>query len=206
MTERRRNPAFPRMISDFVRLRTVDLLAPREVESLRAFLIQVFQDEERLPSRGSGINWQEIAARCEIDPEADKSDDFHAASRAELASRGETLVQLRRDLQAAGHRALYSTLRMWRIGQKAPSNVDHLAVLKFLEERWGLPEGYFRSRLPHPSRAMRGHTVSGIGQAERRRLAWHLPDDFDRRPLPQQEEILEWVRLTIVSGTTDCPP
>ena len=39
-------------------------------------------------------------------------------------------------------------------------------------------------------RAAKGHQVAGIGDAERRRLAWHLPDDFSRRPLKEQEEIL----------------
>jgi hypothetical protein len=39
--------------------------------------------------------------------------------------------------------------------------------------------------------------------AERRRLAWHLPDDFDRLPKAKQEEVLSWVRTVIVSGATD---
>ncbi|MCR8526591.1 hypothetical protein WB334_26545, partial [Escherichia coli] len=42
-----------------------------------------------------------------------------------------------------------------------------------------------------------------LGPAERRRLAWHLPDDFDRRPARERDEILQWVRRVIVSGATD---
>jgi hypothetical protein len=269
------------MISAFVRFKAVDLLAPREVEHLREYLVQVFHGRERLPCRGAGIDWREIASQCEIDPEtlfnartvlrpglealrrelrksplrapdveislkdappagrprskrsvevrrpaaspprlrtseaglADlvprpspepgEAGDFHVAFSRELSRRGESLAQLRRDLEAAGHQVFYSTLRMWRVGQKSPSHVDSLAILRFLEERWDLPEGFFRSRLPHWSRAMRGHSVPAIGRAERRRLAWHLPDDFDDLPLLKQEEILEWVRRTIVSGATD---
>jgi len=50
---------------------------------------------------------------------------------------------------------------------------------------------------------MVGHHTPGIGDAERRRLAWHLPDDFDQRPAPERETILEWVRTVIISGSTD---
>jgi hypothetical protein len=269
------------MISDFVRLKAVDILAPREVEQLRTFLVDVFHGSERLPSRGSGIDWREIASRCGVEPgilldarhvlrpglealrrelrkpplrgadaeasldiapparrsaQARPKDswqparrsqvpasadigladlgppalpygsdaaDFHSAFTAELLRRGENLVELRRDLRAKGHRVFYSTLRMWRTGQKTPSHVDSLAVLAFLEARWDLPAGYFRSRLPHPSQAIRGHDMPGIGQAERRRIAWHLPDDFDELAPSRQEEILEWVRQTVVSGATD---
>lgn len=44
---------------------------------------------------------------------------------------------------------------------------------------------------------------SDIGPAERRRLAWHLPDDFNSLPFGKREEILEWVRRVIISGATD---
>jgi hypothetical protein len=30
-----------------------------------------------------------------------------------------------------------------------------------------------------------------------------VPDDFDRRTLAEREEILEWVRRVVVSGSTD---
>ena len=40
-------------------------------------------------------------------------------------------------------------------------------------------------------------------RSERRRLAWHLPDDFLTRPKAEQEEILAWVRRVIISGSTD---
>lgn len=33
--------------------------------------------------------------------------------------------------------------------------------------------------------------------------AWHLPHDFDRRPLREREEILEWVKRVVISGTID---
>lgn len=39
--------------------------------------------------------------------------------------------------------------------------------------------------------------------SERRRLAWHLPDDFARLPLAKRQEIEAWVRTAILSGHTD---
>lgn len=279
LTQDKRNPAFPRMISDFVRQRGVDLLSPREIERLRIYLVDLLRRNRRLPSQGSGINWRAIAVACEIEPEVllraraklrpglealrrelrkpcarapdagatlamappneqpkarppraariaprsfrtsprfgDSSprpkttspqpsgSAFQVAFDAELRTRGETVAALRRTLAAAGFEIEYSTLRMWRLGLKAPAHTESLAVLTFVERRWGLPEGYFRARLPHPSRALKGHQISAIGCAERRRIAWHLPDNFDELPLTKQEEILEWVRQVVVAGATD---
>ncbi|EPR15849.1 hypothetical protein M527_23535 [Sphingobium indicum IP26] len=39
--------------------------------------------------------------------------------------------------------------------------------------------------------------------AEQRRLAWHLPDDFNFRPLKEQKEILDWVQNVVISGATE---
>ena len=44
---------------------------------------------------------------------------------------------------------------------------------------------------------------SDISASERRRLAWHLPDDFNALPFEKRQEILEWVRRVIISGSTD---
>ena len=63
--------------------------------------------------------------------------------------------------------------------------------------------GYFRAKLPHQSRSLYGHDMGDISSAERRRLAWHLPDDFSSLPFSKREEIIEWVRRVIISGSTD---
>ncbi|WP_204273045.1 hypothetical protein, partial [Enterobacter hormaechei] len=61
----------------------------------------------------------------------------------------------------------------------------------------------FKAKLPHKSRAAYGFKPVEIADSERRRLAWHLPDDFESRPINEQEKILAWVRGVIVSGATD---
>lgn len=49
---------------------------------------------------------------------------------------------------------------------------------------------------------MSGRRLEGVTAAERRRLAWHLPDDLDRRPTAEQAEIINWVRANILTGGT----
>lgn len=97
----------------------------------------------------------------------------------------------------------HSTIRLRLQGSKAPRSVASMELLGRIERRYRLPEGYFKARLPHPTRSASGHVLDDIGPAERRRLAWHLPDDFNARPREGQEEILEWVRRVIISGSTD---
>lgn len=128
---------------------------------------------------------------------------FHAELDRAMRTHGDTAADLRRVLAEAGLPIEYSTLRSWRLGLKAPAHADSLDVLGFLEARWDLAPGYFRARLPHPARAVKGQAIGGIGAAERRRLAWHLPDNFDRLSPADREEILEWVRRVVVTGATD---
>jgi hypothetical protein len=116
---------------------------------------------------------------------------------------GDSPQRLQRALAARGLTIDYSAIAMWRRGRKAPASRESMAVLRGIERRYRLPEGYFRSKLPHPSRATRGLNIEGIGAAEQRRLAWHLPDDFHERGAAEREEILEWVRRVVVSGATE---
>jgi hypothetical protein len=285
----RRNPAFARMISDYVRIRGPRVLPPREVEQLRMYMIDLFRRGEPPPAHGRGLDWRQIAISCGVDedlmngardelrsgfealrrelrkrpvpisrsrkvapsprpaapvsalaptsasaPRTPLISDpmpaarrrgrppagvvefpaptegawidppaFHEALDLHMRRHGDTPYRLSRALQEKGHWLNTSTLRMWRCGKKAPLHRDSLEVLVCLEKRYGLPPGYFKARLPHPSRATKGLEIPGIGAAERRRLAWHLPDDFDQRPAAEREEILEWVRRVVVSGSTD---
>jgi len=95
------------------------------------------------------------------------------------------------------------TIASWKKGTKSPRALSSLQILQRIERRYRLPPGYFKSKLPNPSRAATGHAVGDIMPSERRRLAWHLPDDFDARSKSEQAEILEWVRNIVVSGATD---
>lgn len=271
------NPAFARMISDYVKLKGPAVLPPRSIELLRLYLVELFHRREPPPARGKGLDWSAIAeaaglgdaltqearvalrpgiealrrelrkaprrpprqrparssarrpsigvaphrpapderrvgcapaANEEADPEPEELAwvdpvEFHEALDLHMKRHRETVRGICSMLDRQGAPVEQSTLRMWLRGLKAPMHGDSFEVLRLLEERWRLPPGYFKAKLPHPSRAPVGKPLSGIGRAERRRLAWHLPDDFDRRSLAEQEEILEWVRRVVVSGSTD---
>ncbi|ACG78836.1 conserved hypothetical protein [Phenylobacterium zucineum HLK1] len=116
---------------------------------------------------------------------------------------GETVWHLARALLAQGLPVDYYTLKVWRLGRKEPATARSFEILAAIERRYRLPSGYFREKLLHRTRAVRGLHHVTPSDAERRRLAWHLPDDFDQRPPAEREEILAWVREVVVSGATE---
>lgn len=95
------------------------------------------------------------------------------------------------------------TLQDWAAGRKTPNSLLSFEMLTRIEHRYRLPEGYLRAKLDIVGRAPRRHDLAALSAAERRRLSWHLPGDFDRRPAAEQAEILEWVRTVVISGSTD---
>ncbi|NUB04618.1 hypothetical protein FW320_00200 [Azospirillum sp. Vi22] len=133
----------------------------------------------------------------------DDPNAFHEALDMHMRRHGEASYALWASIVKPGETFHKSTIYGWRRGVKAPRSAESLDVLGRIEARYRLPPGYFKAKLPHPARATSGQPMPGISTAERRRLAWHLPDDFDTRPIAEQEEILTWVRETIVSGSTD---
>lgn len=102
-----------------------------------------------------------------------------------------------------GEKFGHSTIRSWLNGTKMPRSIESFRFLGRIEERYALPEGYFRALLSHRGRAMTGFKLKGVAPSERRRLVWHLPDDFNERSLKERRDILDWVRGNIISGTTD---
>lgn len=139
-------------------------------------------------------------------PLLDLTDDpisFQAALALQLKRFGETYYYLHRAVARPGDDFDNKTMLSWLKGAKVPRSLQSFEVLSRIEQRYGLPAGYFKKKLPHQSRSASGHDVGEkITPAERRRLAWHLPDNFNKLPHEKREEILEWVRR--VTGRTDC--
>ncbi|MDQ0510717.1 hypothetical protein QOZ99_001605 [Angulomicrobium amanitiforme] len=128
---------------------------------------------------------------------------FADALDLHMRRHGDTAKHLARVLEASAAQVDATALNLWRRGVKVPRASRSLAALELIERRYRLPPGYFRSKLPNGDRCTSAGTIAGISRAERRRLAWHLPHDFDRRPLREREEILEWVQRVVITGTTD---
>lgn len=129
---------------------------------------------------------------------------FADALQMQMLRHGDTAWRLRHALMSADDDFNYKTIQTWIRGTRYPRSVKSLEVIARIERRYRLEPGYFKAKFPHPARSATGFDVgSDIGRAERRRLAWHLPEDFNSLPLAKQKEIVEWVRRVIVSGATD---
>lgn len=128
---------------------------------------------------------------------------FQEALALHMRRHGDSYWHLHRAVVRDDENLDRSTIRHWLQGSKTPRSVASMEVLGRIEKRYRLPAGYFKAKLPYQARSASGHILDDIGSAERRRLAWHLPDDFNTRPRQEQEEILEWVRRVVISGSTD---
>ncbi|HEV7323983.1 MAG TPA: hypothetical protein VGN91_02865 [Bosea sp. (in: a-proteobacteria)] len=128
---------------------------------------------------------------------------FREALALHMQRHGESYWHLHRAVVRADETLDLQTIRNWVLGTRAPVSVASMEILRRIERRYRLPEGYFHAKLPHQGRAARGHELEGIDASERRRLAWHLPDNFNFLPPEERERIVEWVRRVIVSGATD---
>lgn len=129
-------------------------------------------------------------------------DTLGAALRLHADRHDDSLWHLHKAITKQGETLDRKTLQCWASGTKVPGTSFGLEVLGRIEHRYRLPAGYFRAKLGQGTRAVRGITPGDLTPAERRKLAWHLPDDFDKRPQSEREEILAWVRDVIVAGTT----
>lgn len=127
--------------------------------------------------------------------------DFHGALDLQMRRHAEPAHRLHRALRAKGGLTDRKTISDWRRGIKTPQTPASLKVVDLIEARYRLPARYLRSRLAQP-KATAGLAPAGIEPSEARRLAWHLPDDFKRRPPRERAEILQWVRTNVLSGGT----
>ncbi|UXT60719.1 hypothetical protein FY134_23755 (plasmid) [Agrobacterium fabrum] len=116
---------------------------------------------------------------------------------------GESYWQLHRAVVHLDETFDNKTLLSWMQGERVPRSVTSFDMLRRIERRYRLPEGYFKEKLPHQARSLYGHELGDISPAERRRISLHLPEDFNSLPFTKREEILDWVRRVIISGSTE---
>ncbi len=116
---------------------------------------------------------------------------------------GDTYWQLYRAVVHLDETFDNKTLLSWMQGERVPRSVASFNILRRIERRYRLQEGYFKDKLPHQARSLSGHDLGDISPAERRRISLHLPEDFNSLPFTKREEILDWVRRVIISGSTE---
>lgn len=130
-------------------------------------------------------------------------ESFAAALRLHMARHRDSLRRLHSALAVSKAAPSLNTLAYWYRGVSKPSTVASRATLGAIERRYALPSGYFSAKLPLREEKTTSSAAVHIPHSERRRLAWHLPADFARRPPAEQEEILSWVREVVISGSTE---
>lgn len=156
------------------------------------------------PTRKRGVKPKIVVDFPEaLDDRWEDPASFREALMLHMRRHGETYWHLHRAIVDAGESFDIKTIRSWVQGTRSPASTDSMAILQRIERRYRLPEGYFRAKLPHQGRAARGHELEDISPSERRRLAWHLPDNFNSLPHAERDKIVEWVRRVIISGATD---
>lgn len=128
---------------------------------------------------------------------------FPEALAQHMRRHGDSCNHLHRAITGPGDKTDRKTIQTWVLGTRAPGTVESLALLERIEHRYRLPAGYFRDKLDRSGRATARRAIPTLSTAERRRLAWHLPGDFSKRPRREREEILGWVRSVIIEGATD---
>ena len=154
--------------------------------------------------KGPGLQrWPVIEFPEPLFTEWDEPDSFGAALRLHASRHGETTYHLFEAVVRPEDGVNRSTLISWGRGTRLPRAAISLEILGRIERRYRLPAGYFLAKAGTPDRAPGDFNLEGVPPAERRRLAWHLPEDFNRRPRHEQAEILDWVRRVIISGSTD---
>lgn len=136
------------------------------------------------------------------DADTDKM-PFPEALLTQIKRHGDTFFHLYRAVGEVDKLVDPHSIRSWCEGKRAPRTIQSLEVLGRIERRYRLPAGYFKARLAHPGRAHTGHRMREIDRAEARRLAWHLPEDFNSRSKEEQDEIITWVQANIVVGATE---
>lgn len=128
---------------------------------------------------------------------------FGAALQLHARRHDETIYHLYNAVVRPEDGVNRSTLISWGRGRKVPRAAISLEILGRIERRYQLPHGYFQALSSPPDRAPGDFDLPDVTPAERRRIAWHLPEDFNRRSKEERAEILAWVRSVIVSGSTD---
>ncbi len=80
---------------------------------------------------------------------------FREALALHMQRHGESYWHLHRAVVRADETFDLQTIRSWVQGTKAPVSVASMEVLRRIERRYRLPEGYFHAKLPHQGRAAR---------------------------------------------------
>lgn len=107
---------------------------------------------------------------------------FQVALVYHMRRLGDTYWQLHRAIDHLNETFDNNKLLSWIQEERLPRSVASFNILRRIERRYRLQEGYFKDKLPHQARSLYGHDLGDVSPAERRRVSVHLPDDFNGLP------------------------
>lgn len=87
---------------------------------------------------------------------------------------GETYWQLYRAVVHLNETFDNKTLLSWIQGERVPRSVASFNILRRIERRYRLAEGYFKEKLPHQARSLYGHDLPHGPHNLRDILATHI--------------------------------
>lgn len=91
-----------------------------------------------------------------------------------------------------------ASIKQWEMEIRRPSS-DMMEQLAKIERVFGVSPGTLKDLLPKEA-FKASHKSTGLTGSIQRRVAQHLPEDFDSRPTIEQDEILAWVSENILSA------
>jgi hypothetical protein len=89
----------------------------------------------------------------------------------------------------------------WACGRTVPRVPASFALLKRIEQRYQLPEDYFRNILKPTT--PRSAFIESVTPNEQHLVRWHLPNNFDALTPAKRLEIIEWIRQNVLAGSTE---
>ena len=96
-----------------------------------------------------------------------------------------------------GNKISDKAIRTWETQERKPSSEKRELVAR-IERVLGVSPGKLEGLLPASSYQLVS-IDTGLPRSVQRRVAAHLPDDFESRPLREKDEILEWISENILS-------
>ena len=121
-----------------------------------------------------------------LEPTWNEPSNFGAALRLHTKRHGESIYHLYNAVVRTGDGIKRSTFVGWGRRNTVPTSSISLDILCRIERRYRLPEGYFSKITEAAANSVTNCELDDMTPAERRRLVWHLPDDFRRRSRSEQ--------------------
>ena len=130
-----------------------------------------------------------------------KMEPFSSALNDEMLKHGDTNITLAAAIERKGSRVDPRLIRTWATGLEKPRHRRSFDLLDRIQDHYALPKDYFAGLLAKPDTLL-AQAFRTVQSSEKNTLRWHLPRDFNDRPVEQQKEILAWISANVMPKST----